>query len=446
MAGSSRNPGRNQAHGGDAPGGDARGGMVAPVITGLASAAAITAAIALLLYTGLGFLRTAGMLVGVTLLALAAGVWAGDDDSRSTRLRTLALLGGFVAGDVFSAYWAASEPLRSRPAGGALAVLLLLAVPAYLTGTLIAGLQRHAGRDGTRSVGVEALAGAAIGVFVATTFLISRYDAWVIFFGAAILMLPGAAYPAVRGGRERKNGGPMSERVVIVTGVGSAGQLGYALARHFIDAGARVIITGRRDDVRSLAESLGGRNVCQGVRADLTSQTDIDGVIRAAAAWGRLDALVNTAGGLSVTGTVADTDADAFAREMTRNAETVLLMSRAALPMLRQSRGAIINFASPAVDQTVQGLGAYTAAKAAVIALTRSMALEESVHGVRVNAIAPGMIDTQQNRAESSAGTHFVTRDEVADAVLFLAGEGGRGVTGETLRVRGQGPVIGSSE
>ncbi|HEX6694303.1 MAG TPA: SDR family oxidoreductase [Longimicrobiales bacterium] len=441
MAGSSRN-----ARGPGVRGKDARGGFATPFITGFAAAGAITAAIALLLYTGLGFLRTAGMLVGVTLLALAAGIWAGDDGSRSTRVRTLVLIGGFVAGDVFSAYWAASEPLRSRPEGGALAVLLLLAVPAYLAGTQIAGLQRHAGRNGTRSIGVEALAGAAIGVFVTTTFLIARYDAWVIFFGAAILMLPAAAYPAVRGTGERKNGGSMSERVVIVTGVGSAGQLGYALARHFIDAGARVIITARRDDVRSLADSLGGRDSCQGVRADLTSQADIDGIIRAAAAWGRLDVLVNTAGGLSVTGAVADTDADAFAREMTRNAETVLLMSRAALPLLRQSRGAIINFASPAVDETVVGLGAYTAAKAAVMALTRSMALEESVHGVRVNAIAPGMIDTDQNRAGSSADARFVTRDEVADAVLFLAGDVGRGVTGETLRVRGTGPVIGSSE
>jgi NAD(P)-dependent dehydrogenase (short-subunit alcohol dehydrogenase family) len=85
-------------------------------------------------------------------------------------------------------------------------------------------------------------------------------------------------------------------------------------------------------------------------------------------------------------------------REMSRNAETVLRMSRAALPLLRESRGAIVNFASPAGRRAVANLGAYSAAKAAVIALTRALALEEKEHGVRVNAIAPGTIDTEQNR------------------------------------------------
>ena len=125
----------------------------------------------------------------------------------------------------------------------------------------------------------------------------------------------------------------MAERVVIVTGVGSAGQLGYALAQHFIAGGARVIVTGFHDEVRGLAEALGARAVSIGVRADLTSDADVSEVLRAAAAWGRLDVLVNTAGGLSVTGDVADTSPESFTREITRNAETVLRMSRAALPL-----------------------------------------------------------------------------------------------------------------
>ena len=73
------------------------------------------------------------------------------------------------------------------------------------------------------------------------------------------------------------------------------------------------------------------------------------------------------------------------------------------------------------------------------MALTRSTALEEKEHGVRVNAIAPGVVDTAQNREEMGEDAmDWVTRDEVVDAVLFLAGEAGSGVSGETLRVMGR--------
>lgn len=176
------------------------------------------------------------------------------------------------------------------------------------------------------------------------------------------------------------------------------------------------------------------------VRADLTSDDDIEhlfAVLRER--FGRVDSLVNVAGGLSVIRAVSDTTPDEWQRELSRNAETVLRMSRAALPLLRVSRGTIINFAAPAGQRAAANLGAYSAAKGAVIALTRALALEEKAHGVRVNAIAPGTMDTEQNRRDASSGdaAEFVSRDDVASVVLFLAGSESRGISGETIRVMG---------
>jgi NAD(P)-dependent dehydrogenase (short-subunit alcohol dehydrogenase family) len=164
----------------------------------------------------------------------------------------------------------------------------------------------------------------------------------------------------------------------------------------------------------------------------------VAGVIDAVRAHGvGLHALINVAGGLGVSGDLMDTSPDAWRREVQRNAETVLRMCRAALPLLRESGGAIVNFASPAGLRAAAGLGAYSAAKAAVIALTRALALEELEHGVRVNALAPGMIDTAQNRRDAEADTVFVARDDVASVALFLAGPAARGVSGETIQVLG---------
>ncbi len=396
---------------------------------------ALTAAIALLLYTGHGFLRTTGMLLGITIAALAAGVWAGDDGSRSTRWRAFGLVAVLLVAAFYAAGWSSSPSLRDTMYGGSLAVLLLLALPSYATGSLLAGLERHGG-SGQRP-GVPALAGAAIGIFVVTTFLVPDIEAYSVFFAAAALMVPSALMPIAREDDTAETGGIMRDRVAIITGVGATGQLGYAVAQRFVAAGARIVVVGLTDDIRALATQLGERDRVIGVRADLTRPSDVDGVIRATSAFGRLDALVNIAGGLTVTGTIEDTTPEQFQSEMRINAETALTMSRAALPLLRAGQGAIVNFASPAGEQAIAGLGAYSAAKAAVIAITQSLALEEAVHGVRVNAIAPGMIDTEQNRASSSPNARFVSRDQVADVVLFLVSEAASGVSGETVHVRG---------
>jgi NAD(P)-dependent dehydrogenase (short-subunit alcohol dehydrogenase family) len=151
--------------------------------------------------------------------------------------------------------------------------------------------------------------------------------------------------------------------------------------------------------------------------------------------------LLNVAGGLRVAKPLAETSVEEWNAEARRNATTVLTMSRAALPLLRESRGTIINFASPAALHAVAGIGAYSAAKAAVVAMTRALALEEQAHGVRVNAIAPGLIDTEQNRAEvpDPTAVKWVTRAQIAAVVRFLASGAASGVNGQVIAVPGDG-------
>jgi len=235
----------------------------------------------------------------------------------------------------------------------------------------------------------------------------------------------------------------MHGKTAIVTGVGARGQVGFAIAGALLRAGARVLVTGRGAEVEALAVELaaGGHDVAA-VRADLTSQAGAETVAAAARArFGRLDALVNVAGGLTVVKPLAETEEAEWSRELDRNARTAFLMCRAALPLLRESGGAIVNFASPAAARPPATLGAYSAGKAAVVAITRTLAREEARHGVRVNAVAPGTIDTEQNRAAVHQGppSPWVTREQVADVVLFLVGPGASGVTGEIIQVLGEG-------
>lgn len=391
---------------------------------GAAYAIAATAGTALLLYTGQGFLRAAGLLLAVSLGTLAAGLWAGAEaTSHPGRRWGWALLGYLVAAAA-AAGWERAPALHAQPLGGALGMLLLLAAPGYGTGLLLATRIRA-------RAPVPVIAGAALGVLLAAGTLIPRLDPALVFALAAGALVVGMLY------ERSDSGGAMTADVVIISGVGAPGQLGYALAERFARAGWRVLITGRDDAaVQELAASLGGAGSVAGIAADLTHEEDAARVVAAALErWGRVDALLNAAGGLGLVRAASETTLAELEREVQRNAGTLLVLTRAALPALRRSQGAVVNFASPAVERVPATLGAYAAAKAGVVALTRALAAEEKGHGVRVNAIAPGTMDTAQNR-ESMPGARYVKRADVAEAALFLASRAAAGVSGEVLTVR----------
>jgi NAD(P)-dependent dehydrogenase (short-subunit alcohol dehydrogenase family) len=427
----------------------ARGTFVAAVTAGIAAAAlgaGGTAGAALLLFTGQGFLSTAGFLVAVLLMALAGGLWVGaldaDDEERMVRIarrRWIWAIAAWAVAAAFSQVWAVSITLRDLAIGGALAVLFILAEPAYTVGGVLAGIHARHDGHGPGTTAAAALGGAAIGILLASTQLIPRWDAPLLFFGAAVALAAAGTLDGFAG-TTRTEGRTMSH-VVLITGVGDRGQLGFALAEYFLHRGARVAITARTPRVGAFADELGRLGEVIAEPGDLTSEDDAARIVRTTIEhFGRIDALVNAAGGLSISKPIANTDPEEWTGEIVRNAETALVITRAALPALRDSRGAIVYFASPAGLRARPGLGAYSAAKAAVIALTRALAVEEKENGVRVNAIAPGLIDTEQNRATAAdpATTTFVPREDVAGVAWFLTTEAARSVTGEVVSVLGK--------
>jgi NAD(P)-dependent dehydrogenase (short-subunit alcohol dehydrogenase family) len=234
----------------------------------------------------------------------------------------------------------------------------------------------------------------------------------------------------------------LAGRSVVLTGVGREGQVGEAVARAFAERGARVFLVDRSEDqVRARAEAL----VAAGLRAaalsaDLSDPVAVDALAARVrdATGGRVHALVHLAGGFAASGPVADSDPAAWSRQFTINLTTAYVTARAFLPLLRATKGAIVFFGSEAAlpGARVAGIGAYAAAKTAVLTLAQAIAQEERDHGVRANALAPTAIRTAANLAEMGADAAYVTREAVADVVLWLCSDAARAVTGQVVRVR----------
>jgi 3-oxoacyl-[acyl-carrier protein] reductase len=237
-------------------------------------------------------------------------------------------------------------------------------------------------------------------------------------------------------------------RVAIVTG-GTRG-IGAAIATWLCEHGAGVVISGRdADRVRSAVtsmESLGGRVV--GVAADAARREDADGLVEAARqAFGRLDVLVNNAGITRDTLLVRMKDED-WDQVMDVNLRGAFLMTRAgAKAMMRQRSGRIINIASTAGAMGNAGQVNFSAAKAGLIGLTKACARELAHWSILVNAVAPGLIETDMTSAISDAAraalmaqiplARIGTAREVAEVVGFLAGDGASYVTGQVFHVNG---------
>jgi NAD(P)-dependent dehydrogenase (short-subunit alcohol dehydrogenase family) len=120
------------------------------------------------------------------------------------------------------------------------------------------------------------------------------------------------------------------------------------------------------------------------------------------------------------------------------NATTAYLTARAFVPLLRGTKGSIVLFASEAVlaGARASNVSAYVASKSAVVSLMHAIAQEERAHGVRANAVAPTTIRTADNLAAMGADTPMVTREAVADVVLWLCSDASRAVSGQTIPVR----------
>jgi NAD(P)-dependent dehydrogenase (short-subunit alcohol dehydrogenase family) len=229
---------------------------------------------------------------------------------------------------------------------------------------------------------------------------------------------------------------------VLVTGVGRAGQVGEAVATELARLGAHVyVVSHSAEEARARADDIGERgHIATGFGCDLTDEHAVAELAAdvTRATGGRLDALVNLAGGFAMSGPVGESDLAVLHRQIAINFVTAYLTTRALLPCVRAARGAVVYVASAAVlpGANAAGMSAYAAAKSGVVALMRAVADEERDHGVRANAIAPTAIRTAANLAAMGANTHYVERDDVASAVAFLCSRAAGGVTGQVLPLR----------
>ena len=229
-------------------------------------------------------------------------------------------------------------------------------------------------------------------------------------------------------------------KVVLITGVGRRGQVGEAVAAAFAAEGARLALVDMvKDEVDARAAELrasGGQAnafVCD--LSDAAQLTRLASEVRSA--MGRLDALVALAGGFAMSGPVAESDPAAWQKQFTINLTTAYLTTRALLPALRATGGAIVYFASAAAipGGAVAGMAAYAAAKSGVVALMRAVAADEKKHKVRANAVAPTSIRTAANIQSMGEQQNYVEREEVAATVCYLCSSDASAVSGQVVRL-----------
>jgi NAD(P)-dependent dehydrogenase (short-subunit alcohol dehydrogenase family) len=214
-------------------------------------------------------------------------------------------------------------------------------------------------------------------------------------------------------------------KVALVTGVGRAGQIGNAVALAFGRAGAKIVAcdlnaVGVAERVREFAAQGVDARPCAG---DLT-EPDIAALAVEIALkhFGRLDIVVNVAGGLTTYGPISDVTVPALDREIAINLKTTVLVSQAAIEALTRTQGCIVNFSSIAYFEPQTPMAVYSAAKAAVAGFTQSLALELRDRGIRVNAVAPAMVRTMDNvAAVGDTNAQYVEMQAITDGVMSLA-------------------------
>lgn len=234
------------------------------------------------------------------------------------------------------------------------------------------------------------------------------------------------------------------DRVAVITGVSSSGQVGEAVAQAFAQEGAKLVITARRaEKVNARAEELrsGGVEVLA-VPADLTLEDEVKGLFQQAIdQYGRVDVLVNLAGGLTQYKPATDHSLEDWTNELNNNLLSAFLCSRAAFEAMSSNGGGqIVNFARAGGPQAK--MIAYNCAKAGIAALTSTLALEGRKKNIRVNAVAPGLVDTKYNvgmmQPKPEDLQRWPKREEIAAAVVYLASDESCGVSGQIIEVTGR--------
>jgi len=232
-------------------------------------------------------------------------------------------------------------------------------------------------------------------------------------------------------------------KVALVTGVSQDGQVGQAVAKALAEKGAALAICARtRSNVDARAEELrqAGARVLP-LAANLTDESQVRELVkRTLDEYKKIDILVNLAGGLTRYKSAVEHSLDDWNHELGNNLLSAFLTSRTVFPHMRDGGGgSIINFARAGLSQA--NMVAYNCAKAGIEALTRTLALEGRDFGIRVNAVAPGLVDTASNIAAMKPKDlkRWTKRQDIAEAVAFLASDAAAGITGQVIPVTGWG-------
>ena len=224
----------------------------------------------------------------------------------------------------------------------------------------------------------------------------------------------------------------MQGKTIVITGAGGA--LGRGVAQAAAERGATLALV----DIGKIPERAGA------LRYEGVNLGDFDAARRVmddiAAKTGRLDALLNIAGGFRWQ-TLADGDLEGWTKMFTLNVMTAATACKAALPhLIASGAGRIVNVAALGAVKAGAGMGAYAASKAGVMKLTESLAEELKDKGVTVNAVMPSTIDTPANRADmpNADYTKWVTPAELASVMLYLASDEASAITGALVPVAGR--------
>jgi len=246
----------------------------------------------------------------------------------------------------------------------------------------------------------------------------------------------------------------LRDQVAIVTG--STSGIGEAIARRFAAEGARVAVVGRNRErgdtvVRSITKAGG---TAQFFAADVTSDDAVRDLLQAVIErFGTLSIVVNNAG-LSVPGTVVDITPAQWDEVFSLNVRSAYLVSHHAMPhLLTRGDGSVINISSEAGLKGLKDRAAYCAAKAALVGLTKAMAVDHSANGIRINCICPGTIETpmvsrliDEHANPKAMKDEFLQRrltpylgtpEDIAEAAMYFALPGNRYATGAILSVDG---------
>lgn len=245
----------------------------------------------------------------------------------------------------------------------------------------------------------------------------------------------------------------LSGKVAVVTGAGAG--IGRAAALEFARVGASVVVSDLDlDDAEEVAAIIvGGGGDAHAVRADVSSSADAERL--ASEAYGRfgaIDALYNNAA-VQIYGSVTEVTENDWDLTFAVNVKGIYLCSRACIPHMRARGGAVVNAASVQGLLTQKRVAAYAASKGAVIALTRSMALDCAADRIRVNCICPGSVDTPMLRSNAAAegdpetvlarwgANHPIGRigqpEEIARLVVFLCSDAASFITGASYVIDG---------